>query len=127
MDITTFLAQLWGPILVAVGLGFFFSRSYYVKVYRDIEKVPFAVLFFGMFAMAAGIAQISAHNVWDTSPQIIISLLGWALLLKGIACTTFIKFVDRAGDWALGFKAVPLDGIAALVIGGYLSWFAYFM
>ena len=38
METTLFLAKLWGPAILAVGIGVFFSRSYYIKIYRDLEK-----------------------------------------------------------------------------------------
>lgn len=125
MDITTFLAQIWGPILAAVGLGFFFSKKYYVTIYRDLEKETFAVLSFGMFAMAVGIMHISAHNLWESSTQILVSLLGWGLLFKGVICVMFPGLADRAGDWALSAKIVPAAGGVALILGAYLSWLGY--
>lgn len=127
METTTFLAQIWGPILIAVGLGFFFSTKYYIKIYRDLEKESFAVLFFGMIAMAGGIAHILAHNIWDNLSQIIVSFLGWGLLVKGIICVTFPRLADRGGDWVLSAKAVPVAGVVTLILGAYLSWVGYFM
>ncbi len=124
---TIFLAQIWGPILVAVGLGFFVSRKYYAKIYRDLEKAPFAVLFFGMFAMAAGIIQVLGHNTWETFPQILISALGWALLIKGIVCTVVPHLADRGGDWYLDKNVVPAVGTVALILGIYLSAVGYLM
>lgn len=126
MELTAFLAQIWGPILVAIGVGFFVSRAYYVRIYRDLEQAPFAVLFFGMVAMAAAIAQISFHNTWDTLPEIIITLLGWALLIKGVVCVVVPRLADKGGDFTVGLKIVPAVGSIAIVIGAYLSWFAYF-
>jgi len=126
MEVTTYLAQLWGPVLLAVGIGFFVSRSYYVKVYKDIEKAPFAVLFFGMFAMAAAIMQLQIHNVWGTLPEILVSLLGWGLLLKGIICVVFPRLADRSGDWTINAKLIPTAGAISLLIGLYLTFFAYF-
>ena len=63
MDITTFLAQLWGPTILAISLGVFVNRSYYIKIYRDLERSPLTVLVFGMIALTAGIAHIHFHNV----------------------------------------------------------------
>ncbi|MCC7500274.1 hypothetical protein IT396_00500 [Candidatus Nomurabacteria bacterium] len=125
MDLTTMLAQVWGPILVAVGLGFFFSTKYYVKIYRDLEKESFAVLFFGMFAMAIGIVHVLAHNIWGTSSQILVSFLGWGVLLKGIICVTFPALADRGGDWALSARVVPAAGGVALLLGAYLTYIGY--
>ncbi len=127
MEVTIFLAQVWGPILVAVGLGFFFSTKYYISIYRDLEKESFAVLFFGMLAMAVGIIQIMAHNVWGNLPQVLVTLLGWSILIKGIICVTFPKLAERSGDWALSLKVVPAAGGFALLLGAYLSWVGYFM
>lgn len=125
MELTTFLAQLWGPILIAIGIGFFVSRSYYVRVYRDLEKAPFAVLFFGMAAMAAGIAHVLYHNVWGSPVEIVVSLLGWGLLLKGIICVVAPKLADRSADWALDVRVVPAAGAIAFLIGAYLTWFVW--
>jgi hypothetical protein len=127
MDTTTFLSAIWGPVLLAAGLGFFFSRPFYVKVYRDLEKAPFAVIFFGMIAMAAGIAQILVHDLWGSFSEALVSLLGWGLLIKGIVCTTFPKFADRGGNWVLSEKMIPIIGGIAILLGLYLSWVGYFM
>lgn len=125
MDITTLLAQIWGPIILAVGLGVFTSRAYYVKIYRDLEKETLAVLCFGMFGMALGIIHINIHNAWETFSQGLVSFLGWALLLKSTVFIVAPRVVDRSGDWAASAKLVPLAGLLALLCGSYLSWLGY--
>ncbi len=113
--------------MVAVGLGFFLSTKYYKRIYRDLEKDSFAVLFFGMFAMAAGIAYILAHNKWDTAPEIVVSLIGWSLLVKGIVCVAIPSVADRGADWAVSSKLIPVAGLGSLILGGYLSYVGYFL
>lgn len=127
MDTTTFLAQIWGPAILAVGLGVFASRSYYIKIYRDLEKETLAVLIFGMFGIAAGIAQVTYHNVWGTLPEIVISLLGWGLLLKGLMFAIFPGTVNKAGDFEANSNLIPVAGGFMLLVGAYLTWFAFFM
>ncbi len=113
--------------MVAIGLGFFLSTKYYIRVYRDLEKESFAVLFFGMYAMALGIVHVMVHNVWDTLPHIVVSLLGWGLLLKGVICVTLPRLADRGGDWALNAKVVPAAGGVAFLLGAYLCYIGYFI
>ena len=125
MDTTTFLALLWGPTIIAVGLGVFISRSYYIRIYRDLERSPLAVLVFGMAAMTAGIAHVYFHNIWDTLPHVIVSFLGWGLLIKGALFLVAPNFVDKAGDGWANAKLIPLAGGIMLLVGGYLTWFAY--
>lgn len=126
MDITTvFLAAVWGPVILAVAIGIFASRRNYVHVYRDLEKAPLAVLLFGMVAMSVGIVQVLAHNMWGTLPEILVSLLGWGLLLKGAAFIVAPRFVDRSGDRAASSGLLNLVGTAMLVLGAYFTWLAY--
>jgi uncharacterized membrane protein HdeD (DUF308 family) len=122
---TIFLAQLWGPALLAVALGIFFSAPYYRRIYRELEKDALAVLLFGMTATTAGIAHVLSHNVWDSTPEIVVSLLGWGLLLKGLLFIIAPGFVDRAGDRWAKLKMIPLAGALTLLVGLYLTWFAY--
>jgi hypothetical protein len=49
MELTQFLAQIWGPVILAIGLGIFVSPKYYSKVYHDLEREPLAILVFAMF------------------------------------------------------------------------------
>ena len=126
MDLTTFLAQLWGPVILAAGIGVFLNGAYYVKIDRDIEKGPLALLMFGLFGMTAGIAQILFHNAWGTIPGIVVSLLGWGLLIKGAVFIVAPRFVDKTGDMWAKKSLVPVSGTLMLVIGAYLSWIGYF-
>jgi len=127
MDITIFLAQLWGPVILAVAIGVLVSRTYYTKIYRDLEKEVLAMLVFGMVAMSAGITHVLYHNVWDTFPQILVSLFGWGLLIKGALFIIAPTFVDKVGDEWVNMKLIPFAGVAMLLVGSYLTWFAYFM
>lgn len=126
MEMTIFLASLWGPALFALGIGFFASPGYYAKIYRDIEHEAFALMAVGLGGIAAAIAQISVHNVWETLPQIIVSLLGWATLVKAAVFVIKPDIADKGGDWAAASRIMPLSGGLMVVIGAYLSWVAYF-
>jgi hypothetical protein len=126
MDTTNFLALLWGPTMLSIALGIFVSRKYYTKIYRDLQKESLALLMFGMLAISAGIAQILYHNVWSTLPEIIISLLGWGLLLKGLVFAIAPAFVDKAGDFEANSNLIPTVGVILFILGAYLSWTGFF-
>ncbi len=127
MQTTIFLAQIWGPILLALGFGFFISREFYIKIYRDLEKERFAALIFGMTSMAAGLIQVNMHNEWDNLLESVVSLLGWGLLLKGMAFLIVPQFADRMGDWAINSKLLPFIGAFLLIAGVSLFWIGYIL
>ena len=125
MNTTTLLAQLWGPTLLAVGLGILVSRKYYLKTYRDLQKETLAVLLFGMVTIPAGIDHIHVHSVWNTFAEIVVSLLGWGLLIKGLVFAIAPGLVDKAGDFEADSKLIPVAGALTLIAGAYLSWIGF--
>lgn len=126
MDITLFLAKLWGPIIFAVGVGIIANRGYYLKVYRDLEKNVLAAFVFGIVAMTVGIAHVLSHNLWGSWLEALVSFLGWAMLAKGVAFIIAPRMVDKAGDFYAAKNRISFIGFLPLVLGAILSWIAYF-
>lgn len=127
MNTTIILSQLWGPILLALGIGFFTSRSYYSNLYRNLDQQSFAVFLFSILAIALGIIQIQAHNVWETPLQIIISVLGWGTFLKGFVFAIAPRVVDRSAQWEADKKLIPVAGALMFILGVFLTWVSYFV
>lgn len=123
--VTIFIAKFAGPIILAVGVGVFFSRNYYVKVYRNLEQETLAVLMGGISILAGGIAIVLYHNKWDSLVAGIVSFIGWASIAKGIILISFPKTVDKFGDMVANSKLFPFVGTLATLCGAYLSYVAY--
>lgn len=122
---TLFLAAIWGPILLAFGIGMFVSRAHYETVYRHMEREPLATVGFGFMAMAFGVVHVMVHSFWMTPLEIVVSLLGWGLLLKGIAFIVIPRFADKRGDWFAHEHLLPASGTLAGILGAYLTWVAF--
>lgn len=125
MSTTQFLAALWGPVMLAIGIGMFTNRDYYARIYRGLESETFATFIFGGFAMTAGIAQILAHHAFGSLISTVITLLGWGLFIKGLTFVVAPHVAERGGNWAAGARLVPAIGVLLVVVGAYLSYVAY--
>ena len=121
MDATLFLALLWGPVLVAIGLGVFISGDHYASIYRNLQREPMAVLGFAMTAMAAGIAQVSIYGRWGTFTEGVLSVLGWALLVKGVLLALVPHWAYWTSEQVGQSSLMPVIGALLLIVGGYLS------
>lgn len=127
MDTTTFLAAIWGPILLVLAIGFITNRAHYTGMYRNIGANALLGATVGISAMAVGIAQVLSHTLWGTLPQAIISLLGWATMIKGATYLAFPSFVKNMSEaWADKKSTHSISGGIMLLVGVYLTWFAYF-
>lgn len=125
-EITIFLTQLWGPVLVAIGLGFMLGREYYASVYQTVVSEKLSFFLAGILALIGGIVHVATHTIWGALPASIITVLGWLLLLKGVA----IIVIPQVGQkWAKRFATLPYFmpiGVALVLFGGYLSFVGYF-
>jgi hypothetical protein len=124
---TTFLAGIWGPVILAVGIGIFVSRDYYERIYRDLQKEKFATLAFGMTAITVGILQSHYHLKMGSLSEIIITLLGLMLAIKGFVMVILPKAVDQGGDWTADNNLIQASGVVMVLLGIYLTAIAYFI
>ena len=124
--LTAFLASLWGPVALALGIGFLASPKYYKQLYCNLEKESLSILTLSIFLIPLGIIHISLHNAWGSFTEGIISFLGWATLAKGVVLAVFPKFVDRAGEYEAKRGFLTYAGISLIILGTYLTWFAFF-
>jgi hypothetical protein len=125
-SLSIFLAQLAGPTLLALGLGIFFSKDYYTRVYRDLEKEPLAVMMAGLTTLIAGIVLVLNHNIWENLATGIISAIGWLSILKGLVLIIYPKTASKMGDMVAQGKFFNIIAVLTIIIGGYLSYMAYF-
>ena len=77
------------------------------------------MLFSGMVATAAGLAIVLGHNVWtDGALAVVVTLFGWAALLKGVSLLLIPPEQMAAAYKGLGFERFfYVWMIAVLVIG----------
>ena len=123
--LTIFIAQLAGPAMLAVGLGIYLSRNYYMKVYRHLESETLAVLMSGLIALTIGIAIVLNHNLWDSFLATFVTLVGWLSILKGLLLIIVPRMVDKIGDSMANTQWFSFVGAFYTVIGAYASYLVY--
>ncbi|HWU24494.1 MAG TPA: hypothetical protein VN086_01945 [Candidatus Paceibacterota bacterium] len=123
---TALVASIAGPAFVLIGIGFFVSREHYKNVYQNLQRETLAVFITAMVVFATGIATIKAGNAWDTLPNIIVNLLGWGMILKGISLTVMPSFAERMAARVANSGLFAIVGIVLLILGLYLSAVVYF-
>ena len=83
---TIFLGRLLGLYLVAISIGMLANRRRTLATLDEMARSGPWMLFSGMVATAAGLAVVLGHDVWSGGAlPVVVTLVGWAALLKGIA------------------------------------------
>ncbi len=118
MSLTLFLAKFWGSLFMILGglsIGAGFLRR--VIGYTEDKTVTIAT---GYITMLLGLATVVAHNIWVWDWPVVITILGWGTLLKGI---TKVGFSDHINKRAQFFKGqAVLWGAVIFLIGLFIFW-----
>lgn len=102
---TIFLGRLLGLYLVAISLGMLVNRRRTLETLDEMARNGPWMLFSGMVATAAGLAVVIGHQVWSGGVlAIVVTLVGWAALLKGLALLLIPAEQMAAAYKGIGFK-----------------------
>ena len=95
MQASLFLARLLGPLLLLPGIGLLINPRVFRTIATEVVGKVTLVYLFGLTDLAAGLAIVLTHNVWVASWRVLITLVGWLMLIRGAARIL-------ATDWVMG-------------------------
>ncbi len=121
MATSIFIAKIFAIVYLFIGLGMLMSSKYYKDMLMGMVKDTSMLYFGGIMATLAGFLIINAHNVWTGWP-ILISVIGWAALLKGFM---LLVFPEHFAFWGKMFKKWNMSTLGVFVIAFGLL-FGYF-
>lgn len=126
MQTSIFLAKLLGPMFILVGVAILFRPQAFGALLQDFMESRILMYLAGVLGLLAGLALVLTHDVWALDWRLIITLIGWASVVRAVV-TIFrpqqimwigSKFLEHR---RLFFGAAVVD----LVIGLVLSYFGY--
>ena len=102
---TIFLGRLLGLYLVAISVGMLANRRRTLDTLDGMARSGPWMLFSGMVATGVGLAVVLSHQVWSGGAlPIVVTLVGWAALLKGI-----VLLLVPAEHVADGYKGIGFE------------------
>ena len=126
MDRSTYLAKLFGPVLVILGLSLLVRGQSFVGVFQDVLYSPTLIFVLCVLGLLGGIAVILAHNVWAKDWRLIITILGWvATIESAVWLIVPHTMLQRIIMPLLSPSFLLVYGIVVLLLGGVLSYFGY--
>lgn len=119
-----------GPVMLVIGigmaLGLIIEGESYSSLLKEFIGSRALIFITGVLALLAGLAVVNAHNLWVRDWRVIVTILGWLLVLRGIMLLMFPAIVQTLGDRVVAAKSGIVAGAAiTFVIGAILSIMGY--
>ncbi len=121
MELTLFLTQVIGIYLVLIGLICIVKRKMMMHSMGDVITNKSLLYVVAIIELIAGISLVISHNVWVWNYAVIVTIVGWLMLVESLAYLalpySWVKKVFRMFNtkgWYIG------GGLASVILGAYM-------
>ncbi|MBI5345751.1 MAG: hypothetical protein HZB76_01220 [Chlamydiae bacterium] len=124
--LTIYLAKLLGLYLFIIGFSMLFKTHHYQKAIKEISGSDAIMTLISFMPLAVGLSIVLGHNVWTMHWSVLITIIGWLLLLKGIARLFFYKHVMKVMAKKAEQKYFIMTmGVIVIIIGAVLAYLGF--
>ncbi len=118
--------QIISLVYLAVGIGIFINPDFYKNLLESFIEDITALYFGGIMALVIGYLIVAFHNTWTKDFSVIITVIGWMGLLKGIVILGLPKIMIALTK-AIATKKnfLKIEAIAIIVIGLALAFLGF--
>lgn len=124
MEISKKIGKIVGIYLIVTGAGFLISNEFYSQMIAHTGSDPVLINLSGMVHFFIGTTILVNHILWKNALQIIVTILGFLFLMKGIFLIALPELTLQSGNnltqipWALSIRFIS--------IGLIVSYMAFF-
>ena len=114
--------------MLVLGLSYLLAADHWIKLAKEILGAPHRFLVAALGLLSAGLVIVVARNWWQPSLGVVITVFGWALVLKGAAFLLFPQIGGRFTGWSVGFMKTwaRVGGLVLTVLGALLTYATWF-
>jgi len=120
------IARLAGPVFVAIGVGILLNATLYAAMIAEAVQSPILIYISGLLSLTAGIAILNAYRAWTADWRVIITVLGWLLVIGGVMRIVLPRVTASLATTIYSGPAVMIIvAVISLALGGFLSFKGY--
>lgn len=125
MDLSIFVAQVAAVVYLTIGVGMLVDKKYYAKFFDGMMKDMTALYIGGFMALVVGYTLVTFHNDWVKSWEVLVTILGWLALIKGVMLLAFpTTFQGLAKSW-IRSKNLGTYALVVIVLGLVFGYFGF--
>ncbi len=122
MSLSIFLAQVIGLYLFLVSLAMLVHHQRFKKTAVDLAGIPLMITLTGVCMLILGLLIVVDHNIWVPDWPVVVTIIGWILLLQGLMRLFVPDAFIRMSKDMQGKMVYTLGCWVRLFVGIYLIW-----
>ena len=122
MGISVLAAKILALVYISVDVGILSGKLKYDKLIEDFETSSGLTYLAGIFTLIIGVLLVEYHNIWVKNWTVLITIIGWVALIKGVMLVAFPQFISYFKNWYKNTRAWSIFIIALGLLFGYFGF-----
>jgi len=126
MNQSRFLAKVLGLYLIIVALAYLVNMSVYTGIITNLLNNNALMIITAFMTLIIGLLLVVAHNVWEFSWRVIITIVGWLTLIKAVCLLFFPDYMNHMNLQILqNTSVISISLFIDLILGLILLFFGF--
>lgn len=128
MELSIFLAKVLGLYMTVLSIGLLMNAKKLRSNLIDFMDSPPLLLVSGVVALMVGLLIVISHNLWVPDWRVLITIIGWLALTKGLVLIMFPQStVNISKKWLQNNMLYYTTMVIDLLLGIYLTYIGFFL
>ncbi|MFZ5801642.1 MAG: hypothetical protein ACOY3K_00815 [Candidatus Omnitrophota bacterium] len=122
MTLSIVVAKILALTYLSAGIAALSGRVSFGKIIEDYERSPALTFMSGFVTLILGMLLVTYHNLWVWGWPVLITLIGWIALFKGVFLIAFPQMISR---FKHRYRDTRLWGILMTTIGFLFGYWGF--
>ena len=126
MDISKFLGKVFGIYLLLVSTALLINMTQFSEMIKQLINNAPLMFVTGFFTLIIGLLAVVSHNIWQWNWRLIITIIAWLSLIKGLSLIFYPQFIDSVSlMFVENIKVAYGAGILDFTLGLILVYYGF--
>ena len=122
MELSILVAKILALTYISAGVAALNGKNTFARIVEDFERSPGLTFVTGFFTLICGMLLVAYHNIWVRNWTVLVTVAGWAALLKGVLLIAFPQYIS---SFKSGYKNTRAWGIFMIALGILFGYFGF--
>jgi hypothetical protein len=118
------VATIIAWLLLLLGVSYMAQARHWAELAKDALRYPHQYFPMVMMILVLGLTVVTLHNVWVADWPVVITVVGWIMVLKSMIYLLVPRVMTVFVAWAEASLAlwIRIAGLILAVLGGFLVY-----
>ena len=122
MELSIVVAKILALVYISSGIAALSGKISFNKMVEEYERSQGLTFLSGFITIVFGVFLVEYHNIWARNWTVLITIIGWLSLFKGVMLIAFPQSILMFSRW---YRNTFRWGIFMIIFGLVFGYFGF--